>query len=109
MLTIRIKLKQCINENVFFNIELLDWKMRIDESENIVFRGVRSTMERIQLAFTSQDDVSIVLTEISKVDPNFNKHNWLRFCEKEMIPNILEAVIQMNVDVLNDWCYERAS
>uniref|UniRef100_A0A1I8BM84 Tim44 domain-containing protein n=1 Tax=Meloidogyne hapla TaxID=6305 RepID=A0A1I8BM84_MELHA len=89
--------------------KLLDWKMRIDESESIVFRGVRSTLERIQFAFTPQDDVSKVLTEISKVDPNFNKHDWLRFCEKEMIPNILEAVIQMNVNVLNDWCYERAS
>ncbi|KAL7074126.1 hypothetical protein ACQ4LE_006690 [Meloidogyne hapla] len=88
--------------------KLLDWKMRIDESESIVFRGVRSTLERIQFAFTPQDDVSKVLTEISKVDPNFNKHDWLRFCEKEMIPNILEAVIQMNVNVLNDWCYERA-
>lgn len=26
--------------------------MRIDESDNIIFRGVRSTMERIQLAFS---------------------------------------------------------
>jgi hypothetical protein len=26
--------------------------MRIDESDNIIFRGVRSTIEKIQLAFS---------------------------------------------------------
>lgn len=31
---------------------MLDWKMRIDESDNLVFRGFRSTIERIQFAFS---------------------------------------------------------
>jgi hypothetical protein len=53
------------------------------------------------------DEMPEVLTEIAKVYPEFEKHEWLRFCEKEMIPNILKAVVQMNLEVLQDWCYER--
>jgi import inner membrane translocase subunit TIM44 len=48
------------------------------------------------------------LTEIAKVDPTFDKHDWLRFCEKEIIPNILEAFIRADLGVLKDWCHELA-
>lgn len=99
--------KSFSESNQYYN-KILDWKMRYDESENIVVRGVRSTFERVQMAFSPQDDVSQVLTEITRIDPSFNKHDWLRFCEKEIIPNILEAALQMNFEVLQDWCYERA-
>lgn len=57
----------------------------------------------------SKDNVSVVLSEIMKIDPEFNKHEWLRFCEKEIIPNILEATYQMEFEVLRDWCYEKVS
>ena len=49
-----------------------------------------------------------MLTEIAKIDPAFDKHDWLRFCEKEIIPNILEAFIRCDLHVLEDWCYEIA-
>ena len=51
--------------------------------------------------------MSEVLTEIAKIDPSFDKIEWLRFCEKEIIPNILEAFIRGDLDVLQDWCHER--
>lgn len=54
-----------------------------------------------------QTVVSEVLTEITKVDPAFEKTEWLKFVEKQIIPNILEARIRNNMDVLKDWCYER--
>lgn len=56
----------------------------------------------------AKSEVSEVLTEIAKVDPTFDKHDWLRFCEKEVIPNILEAFIRADLDVLKDWCHELA-
>lgn len=56
----------------------------------------------------SSNEVSNVLTEIAKVDPNFDKIEWLRFCEKEVIPNILEAFIRGDLKILEDWCHERA-
>lgn len=53
--------------------------------------------------------MSEVLTEIAKVDPSFDKAEWLRFCEKEVIPNVLEAFIRGDLEVLQDWCHERVS
>lgn len=55
----------------------------------------------------SKNEVAEVLTEINKIDPAFEKTEWLRFCERDIIPNILEAFIQEKLDVLEDWCLER--
>lgn len=52
-------------------------------------------------------EISEALSEIQKVDPNFDKNEWLRFCEKEIIPNVLEALIRGDLNILKDWCYER--
>lgn len=60
------------------------------------------------VVLAARSEVSEVLTEIAKVDPAFDKHEWLRFCEKEMIPNILEAFIRADLGVLKDWCHEIA-
>ncbi|XP_073450924.1 mitochondrial import inner membrane translocase subunit TIM44 isoform X3 [Aquarana catesbeiana] len=54
----------------------------------------------------SKTEMSEVLTEILKVDPNFDKDKFLKLCEKDIIPNILEAMIRGDLDVLKDWCYE---
>ncbi|KAJ1357618.1 hypothetical protein KIN20_015799 [Parelaphostrongylus tenuis] len=41
-----------------------------------------------------ESQVSEVLTEIAKIDPPLDKGEWLRFCEKKVIPNELEAFIR---------------
>ncbi|VIO97051.1 Tim44-like domain containing protein [Brugia malayi] len=83
--------------NAYYN-KILDWKMRLDESDNLALRLVRG----------GHSEISEVLSEIQKVDPNFEKNEWLRFCEKEIIPNVLEAFIRGDLKILKDWCYERA-
>lgn len=59
------------------------------------------------MILASENEIATVLSEIAKVDPSFNKFEWLRFCETEIIPNILEASIRGDLEVLEDWCYER--
>lgn len=39
----------------------------------------------------SKTEMSEVLTEILKADPNFDKDSFLKQCEKDIIPNILEV------------------
>ncbi|KAK0422205.1 hypothetical protein QR680_007430 [Steinernema hermaphroditum] len=99
--------KKFSEENTYYN-KVLDWKIRYDESENIAVRLMRGVTEKIGSVFSGSNEVSEVLTEIHKVDPSFDKIEWLRFCEKEVIPNILEAFIRGEMEVLEDWCYERA-
>ncbi len=40
------------------------------------------------------------------MDPNFCKEQFLRDCERDYIPNILEAMVRGDLEVLQDWCYE---
>ncbi|KAJ6652165.1 hypothetical protein lerEdw1_013149 [Lerista edwardsae] len=57
----------------------------------------------------SKTEMSEVLTEILRVDPNFDKDRFLKQCEVDIIPNILEAMISGDLDILKDWCYEAVS
>ncbi|KAJ1365679.1 putative mitochondrial import inner membrane translocase subunit tin-44 [Parelaphostrongylus tenuis] len=91
--------KKFSEENVYYNIP---------KSDNIAVRLVRGLAEKLGSVFGGESQVSEVLTEIAKIDPSFDKGEWLRFCEKKVIPNVLEAFIRGDLEVLQDWCYERA-
>ena len=54
----------------------------------------------------TRTELSEVLTEIVKSDPNFCKEQFLKDCERDFIPNILEAMIRGDLAILEDWCYE---
>ncbi|XDB64338.1 hypothetical protein AB1E18_017649 [Capra hircus] len=54
----------------------------------------------------SKMEMSEVLTEILRVDPAINKDRFLQQCENDIIPNVLEAMISQELDILKDWCYE---
>ena len=40
------------------------------------------------------------------MDPNFNKEEFLKKCEHDIIPNILESMVVGDLDILKDWCHE---
>lgn len=46
--------------------------------------------------------MSEVLTEILKVDPSFDKDSFLKLCERDIIPNILEVSSAVSPDVIFD-------
>ena len=51
-------------------------------------------------------ELSETLTEICKMDPNFEKEHFLKECEQDIIPNILEALVRGDLEILEDWCFE---
>ncbi|XP_056428167.1 mitochondrial import inner membrane translocase subunit TIM44 isoform X2 [Hyla sarda] len=96
------------DNNVVFN-RFFEMKMKYDESDNALIRASRTVTDKISDLFGgmfSKTEMSEVLTEIVKVDPNFDKDAFLKMCEKDIIPNILEAIVGGDLDVLKDWCYE---
>uniref|UniRef100_A0A8C1LII8 Mitochondrial import inner membrane translocase subunit TIM44 n=1 Tax=Cyprinus carpio TaxID=7962 RepID=A0A8C1LII8_CYPCA len=96
------------DNNVVFN-RFFEMKMKYDESDNAFIRASRAVTDKmtdIIGGLFSKTEMSEVLTEILKVDPNFDKDSFLKQCERDIIPNILEAMIQGELDVLKDWCYE---
>jgi len=44
-------------------------------------------------------ELSEALTEINQLDPTFDKEKFLRECEQEIIPNILEAFCRSDLEV----------
>ncbi|XP_013887347.1 mitochondrial import inner membrane translocase subunit TIM44 [Austrofundulus limnaeus] len=96
------------DNNVVFN-RFFEMKMKYDESDNILIRASRSITDKmtdIIGGLFSKTEMSEVLTEILKVDPSFDKDSFLKLCERDIIPNILEAMIRGDLEVLKDWCYE---
>lgn len=54
----------------------------------------------------TQSDMAEVLGEIYKIDPKFDKEVFVKECQFEIIPTILEAYLQGREDILKDWCHE---
>uniref|UniRef100_A0A8C9TXA8 Mitochondrial import inner membrane translocase subunit TIM44 n=1 Tax=Scleropages formosus TaxID=113540 RepID=A0A8C9TXA8_SCLFO len=99
------------DNNVVFN-RFFEMKMKYDESDNAFIRASRAVTDKVTDligGLFSKTEMSEVLTEILKVDPNFDKDSFLKQCERDIIPNILEAMIRGDLEVLKDWCYEAVS
>ncbi|XP_060039977.1 mitochondrial import inner membrane translocase subunit TIM44 isoform X2 [Erinaceus europaeus] len=96
------------DNNAVFN-RFFEMKMKYDESDNAFIRASRALTDRVTDmlgGLFSKTEMSEVLTEILRVDPAFDKDRFLRQCENDIIPNILEAMICGELDILRDWCYE---
>ncbi|KAG9329103.1 hypothetical protein JZ751_007628 [Albula glossodonta] len=96
------------DNNVVFN-RFFEMKMKYDESDNAFIRASRAVTDKVTDligGLFSKTEMSEVLTEILKVDPGFDKDSFLKQCERDIIPNILEAMIRGELEVLKDWCYE---
>lgn len=96
------------NNNQYVN-KVLDWKMKYEESENPVIRASRLLTDKvtdIMGNIFSKTELSETLTEICKVDPNFEEKQFLRDCENDIIPNVLEAMVRGELEILKDWCFE---
>ncbi|XP_015437368.1 PREDICTED: mitochondrial import inner membrane translocase subunit TIM44 [Dufourea novaeangliae] len=96
------------DKNPYVN-KVLDWKMKYEESDNPVIRASRLLTDKVtdlMGGLFQKTELSETLTEICKLDPNFDRVQFLRDCEADIIPNILEAMVQGNLEILKDWCHE---
>jgi len=86
-----------------------DYRVKFEESDSPVARGARLLTDKLGDVFGSvftRTELSETLTEICKMDPNFEKEMFLKDCEKDIIPNILEAIVRGDLEILEDWCFE---
>ena len=89
-----------------------DLKVKYDESDNIMIRASRAVTDRIGDTVggvVTQTDMADVLTEICKIDSKFTKEEFVKQCQFEIIPTVLEAYLTGNSNVLEDWCHEAVS
>jgi hypothetical protein len=51
-------------------------------------------------------EMSEVLTEITKMDPNLDTNEFLKFVQTDIIPNVLESFSRRELEILKDWFTE---
>ena len=98
------------DNNPYVN-KMFDWKMKYDESDNPMVRVTRVLTDKISDVFGNlftKTELSEVLTEIVKMDPTFDKVNFIKELEQDIIPNVLEAMVRGDLEILEDWCHEAA-
>ncbi|KAK6633982.1 hypothetical protein RUM44_004589 [Polyplax serrata] len=96
------------NNNQYVN-KILDWKLKYEESDNPMIRFSRLLTDKVTYivgGIFQNTELSEALTEIVKIDPGFSKVKFLHQCETDIIPNILEAMIRGDLDILRDWCHD---
>lgn len=87
----------------------MDWKTRYDESDNPVVRASRLLTDKVSEVvggLFQKTELSETMTELVKLDASFDKDQFLRACEVDIIPNILESISQGDLDILRDWCHD---
>ncbi|WAQ99772.1 TIM44-like protein [Mya arenaria] len=62
--------------------------------------------EIVNSGMFSSTEMSEVLTEINKMDPTFDKDEFVQWCQYFVIPNLLESLCRGEEEILKDWCYE---
>lgn len=90
---------------------LFSLKTKYDESDNVVVRATRVVTDKLSDVFSdvfSQSEQAATIAEIAKIDPSFNKDDFVKECEFEIIPTVLEAFLQSDLECLQDWCHEGA-
>lgn len=90
-------------------LELFEYKTQYDESDNPMVRATRGITERFTAMFGGMfksTEMSEVLTEIVRVEPTFNLDSFLKRVQNDIIPNVMEALSQGEMEILKDWCTE---
>ncbi|KRX14033.1 Mitochondrial import inner membrane translocase subunit TIM44, partial [Trichinella nelsoni] len=107
-------LKSWTESNAYYR-KFLDVKMQIAESENPVVRATRYFGGKLSEFFDNLLDalldncsVSEVLTEICRIDPTFDVTDFRKQCQRDFIPNVIEASNRGEEEILRDWCSEGA-
>lgn len=96
------------NNNPYVH-KVMDWKLKYDESNNPVIRASRLLTDKvsdIMGGLFQKTELSETLTEICKIDPSFEQKRFLKQCETDIIPNVLEAMTKGDLEILKDWCHE---
>lgn len=89
--------------------KISNMRMAYDESDNLFVRGSRFIIDRVTSAAGSLaggTEISKIMTEVAKIEPNFSAVDFIKFCQYDVIPNVLEGIAQGKYEIVKDWCSE---
>lgn len=100
---------QNFKDNNQYVHKVIHWKLQYDESNNPIIRASRALTDKVSDivgGLFQKTELSETLTEICKIDGTFDQKKFLRDCETDIIPNILEAMTRGDLEILKDWCHD---
>ncbi len=96
-------------ENSKLGGKLTELRLKYEESENPLVRGFRflteSATEKAAEAIDENDSVHCY-AEIARLDPAFRKDAFVEYCERQVFPAVLEALIHADRATLKGWFTE---
>ncbi|KAF7996731.1 hypothetical protein HCN44_002377 [Aphidius gifuensis] len=75
---------------------------------SMVSRKITDNVTDVMGGLFKKSELSETLTEICKTNPSFDRNQFVHDCQTDIIPNILEAVMRGELEILKDWCHEAA-
>ncbi|KAH8871815.1 Mitochondrial import inner membrane translocase subunit TIM44 isoform 1 [Schistosoma japonicum] len=100
---------QDFKENNPYVQRFFDLKANYEESDHLIVRSLRFVTDKVSSlfgGFKSTNELQEVLDEVTKMDPSFNLESFIRYCRFVVIPNVLEAIVRVDLPILQDWCHE---
>ena len=85
--------------------KLADLKIMYEESENGFVSTVRSVTDKIGSFFDETEGAKVIKT-FKQMDPAFNQEDFLREVRAYILPEVLDAYVKGDADVLKLWLSE---
>lgn len=78
------------------------WRSTYEESENPLISTARSITDRIS-GFFAENETAMVIKKFREMDPNFQLEPFLRDMREYVLPEVLDAYVKGDVEVLKQW------
>ncbi|KAK5073752.1 protein translocase subunit [Lithohypha guttulata] len=78
------------------------WRSTYEESENPLISTARSITDRIS-GFFAENETAMVVKKFREMDPNFQMEPFLRDMREYILPEVLDAYVKSDVEVLKTW------
>jgi len=91
--------------------KLMHIRENLEESDNLFARAGYKVFDTFHNIFTGMfqpGEISATTAEIHKIDPNFDLNIFAATLRLEIVPNVLEAYLRSDTEILENWCQERA-
>lgn len=89
-------------ENTKFGQSLGSFKTTYEESENPLISTARAVTDRIS-GFFAENETAMVIKKMREIDPNFQMEPFLRDLREYVLPEVLDAYVKGDVEVLKQW------
>lgn len=78
------------------------WRSTYEESENPLISTARAITDRIG-GFFLENETAMVIKKFREIDPNFQMEPFLRDMREYILPEVLDAYVKGDVEVLKQW------